>query len=237
MKRFSVAEFNFFVYRLNGVRDPALFFFAAKAMLRALLVAAAAAVCFAELTSSRACIPRDLVSRLRGGGSRDRAEIMADLEVLRRQRDAGEVSQDDFRRRKDALKQVRAAARPHPGPCLRTHLRRDRAWHPRCDTRFCRAPALSLPALTRPRLFPGGPGRGPVWLEAAQEREAAKRASAVMCPPLADSDDRERCRSLALQGRRAPLGTRPVDSRVSASCFRPAGRSHGFTASPGILLR
>ena len=235
MKRYSVNEIvKLKIFFLIFFSD-----FAGKTMqlsCRPLLVAAAAAVCFAELTSSRACIPRDLVSRLRGGGSRDRAEIMADLEVLRRQRDAGEVSQDDFRRRKDALKQVRAAARPHPGPCLRTHLRRDRAWHPRCDTRFCRAPALSLPALTR-RLFPGGPGRGPVWLEAAQEREAAKRASAVMCPPLADSDDRERCRSLALQGRRAPLGTRPVDSRVSASCFRPAGRSHGFTASPGILLR
>ena len=47
--------------------------------------------------------------RLRGGaagGVRSKQAIMADLEVLKQQRDRGEITPDDFRQRKDALKQV-----------------------------------------------------------------------------------------------------------------------------------
>ena len=77
------------------------------------------------------------VSQLRGGG-RDRAEIMAALDALRRQRDAGEVSQDEFQALKDALKEVRSGERgstwlsaclsiylslqPRPSPRARRHL-------------------------------------------------------------------------------------------------------------------
>lgn len=77
------------------------------------------------------------VSQLRGGG-RDRAEIMAALDALRRQRDAGEVSQDEFQALKHALKEVRSGERgtyvylsvclsiylsqPRPSPRARRHL-------------------------------------------------------------------------------------------------------------------